>query len=131
VEAGNSRVDNTASGDVGSICLIRSRVRSAVTVAFSLLTLINAHGLIWMPACLPDTSLWSLLILIDRFRALYHVFKKVLLLKITQIGASKVVLMLHLMYTSFTSSFLQMKLDRKDVFSGRSNLMLSSESVFQ
>ena len=92
---------------------------------------INVHGLIWMPAFLTDTSLWSLSILVDRFRALYHVFKQVLLLKISQIGASKVIIMLHLMNTLFTSSFLQRTLDRKDGFSGRLNSMLSSESVFQ
>ena len=62
-------------GDVGSFCLIRSRARSAAAIAFSLLILINVHGLIWMSSFLPEASIWSLSILIDSFRALCVMFE--------------------------------------------------------
>jgi hypothetical protein len=54
-------------------CLIRSRAWSAAIISFSLLMLINVHGLIWMTSFLPEASIWSLSILIDSFRALCHV----------------------------------------------------------
>jgi hypothetical protein len=57
-----------------SFCLIRSRARSAAAIAFSLLMLINVHGLIWMSSFLLVASLGSFSsILIDSFRELYSV----------------------------------------------------------
>jgi hypothetical protein len=57
-----------------SFCLIRSRARSAAAIAFSLLILINVHGLIWMSSFLLVASLGSFSsILIDSFRELYRV----------------------------------------------------------
>jgi hypothetical protein len=57
----------------GSLFLIRSRARSAAAIAFSLLILINVHGLIWMSSFLLVPSLGSFSILMDSFRVLCHV----------------------------------------------------------
>jgi hypothetical protein len=68
-------------GEVGSFCLIRSRARSAAAIAFSLLILINVHGLIWMSSFPPDASILSLSILIDSFRVLCVKFEKNFVIK--------------------------------------------------
>jgi hypothetical protein len=56
-------------------CLIRLRACSADVISFSLLMLVNVHGLIWMSSFLPEASIWSLSILINSFRALYFMFE--------------------------------------------------------
>jgi len=59
VEAGNGCGD-TASGDVGSICLIRSHARSDGGYGHLLLAQLDQRPWVHLDASLPDTSLWSL-----------------------------------------------------------------------
>lgn len=101
------------NGEVGSFCLIRSRARSAAISAFSLLILINVHGLIWMSSFLPDTSILSLSILIDSFRVLCVEFEMNFVIKGSLTKTSTIVL-------SFLASYLiQFIFSAKDTWQER------------